>query len=291
MGYLFVLHYLLYVVFDPHAKSSEGLIQHDGKSNIFFFSNVELLYKYLHGSGYGMNDPFTLTPFIISYRREIHTNLSNDHTDQNINSKTIAQATEDGKDSSAKKRKSNIDYDSQYEKRLKVENVKNIKENNKFNIQAEQKTQMRHKNPYKWPAPIDESFKKKCLINFVQKMSKNEIEQKICCICNRIGFQKDYKKVKFLDLNRELLEPTQDLINLVQGLEKRKKNKEKEMFKKTSPEVDICQEDGVSIPSKDENSAKNKLNDENIDKEVSNSAKKGARNYFYYKNIILSHFY
>ncbi len=34
--------------------------------------------------------------------------------------------------------------------------------------------QLRSKFPDEWPAPIDDTIKKKCLLKFVQKMSKKE---------------------------------------------------------------------------------------------------------------------
>ncbi len=66
----------MYVIFDPHERSVNGLAERHGKSNIFFFSNIQLLCEYLRASDYEMSHDFTLTPFIISHGNELHQNFS-----------------------------------------------------------------------------------------------------------------------------------------------------------------------------------------------------------------------
>lgn len=186
---------------------------------------------------------------------------------------------------------------------------------------AEQKKQLRTcetkkekvkniKIPYGWPAPIDDAIKKKCLINFVDKMSKKEILQKTCCICNRIGFNKNFKEVKFSDLkNRELLEPTKDLVGIVPGVGNKIIKTEKEIFEikvntdtESPSEVIVC-EDGENVDSsiadiknkgqnctnilKCANTDKTKNVEEENDQINNSNAKKNNESYFCYENTIL----
>ena len=66
-------------------------------------------------------------------------------------------------------------------------------------------------------------------------MSKKNILQKTCCICNRVEFNKDFKEVKFSDLqNRQLLEPTEDLFDIVPGVEDKSEVTKKKYLRKNS---------------------------------------------------------
>ncbi|XP_037041958.1 uncharacterized protein LOC119078504 [Bradysia coprophila] len=210
-----------YVVFDPHARSAKGLPQNDGTSNIFFFPNIKSLYEYLRRSGgYDINHEFTLTPFIIEHGYKVQNSHISTESDYVTNTRITL------------KRKSTENSNDQLIKRIKLSNK--TREHNKCRIQkyrlnmsvtekeetkkknSDQKKQKRVKNnmkiPYEWPSPIDQTIKKKCLENFLDKMSKKEILQKTCSICNRVGFNKDFKQVKFSDIkNRELLQSNQQL--------------------------------------------------------------------------------
>lgn len=167
--------------------------------------------------------------------------------------------------------------------------------------------------PYNWPGPIDETIKKKCLTNFIQKMSKNEILQKSCSICNIIGFNKDFKELKFLDLkNKELLQPTQQLFNIVQGVKICFKDvtinevrhneytidKILENNNELLPEVIVCEDEELKNISTNKNEIKtsianiiNHTNEkEREEQEQENNINtKSIKNesYFCYKNTIL----
>lgn len=73
------------------------------------------------------------------------------------------------KNAEAKKRKRENESDDQRQKRLKTETEKYKIRRNKENI--------------KWPEKIPKRLKRKCILNFIDKMSKKEISQKTCCVC------------------------------------------------------------------------------------------------------------
>lgn len=69
-----------------------------------------------------------------------------------------------------------------------------------------------------WPKSITPDVKKQCLKNFVNLMSKNAILQTICCICNRMDFNKLFIEKRFNEINgiEQLILP-EDLLALIKG--------------------------------------------------------------------------
>ena len=59
-----------FVLFDPHARSSEGKLEPNQTAKIFFFASIPLLFQFLSLCDYGNTREFTLTPFIVTHSDE-----------------------------------------------------------------------------------------------------------------------------------------------------------------------------------------------------------------------------
>lgn len=207
-------------------------------------------------------------------------------------------------------------------KETKDQRIKRLKNKAQENKRHYNKTKNNHLNAkYEWPAPIPKSDKEKCLIEFLKKMSKEELLQRTCSICNKIDFNKNFNKLKFSELKQyDILQPIKELVNIIpifqevtEDVHEKKmtnceelklcvneeiQNKKQIEINKfiitetnnvnLAPNVIICEE------TKSYNVLGNRINVNNANKKNSQSEIKKNENtdvleksYFCYKNIIL----
>lgn len=127
------------------------------------------------------------------------------------------------KDVDRKRKRISIETESERLKRLKHEaTLKKIRRSNESSVERQDRLKkvaedVRKKRSIEtmdceWPKPISNELKKSCLQKFVNLMSKESLLQSVCCICNRVDFDKAIIKKKFKEINGcELLQISKEL--------------------------------------------------------------------------------